>query len=100
MDSGQATATVDVAMEADAEEVAALPQHYFELSGLAVEMAGHTSGQRVTPNTLFVTINTGLAARLGANSFSRLPTPGSSADRTPPAAVRISQISMCGRMAS
>ncbi len=55
--------------KAAAEEVAALPERYFELYSLAVEMADRTSARRLTANTFFVTVNTGLAALLGARPF-------------------------------
>jgi len=57
------------AQEAAVDEVAQLPDHYFELYSLAVEMADRTSARRLTANTFFVTVNTGLAALLGAHSF-------------------------------
>lgn len=57
------------ATEAATRELAALPERYFELYGLAVEMADRTSARRLTANTFFVTVNTGLAALLGARSF-------------------------------
>lgn len=46
-----------------------LPPYYFELYNLAVEMADRTSARRLTANTFFVTLNTGLAALLGAHAF-------------------------------
>lgn len=52
-----------------ADTVASLPEHYFELYKLAVEMADRTSARRLTANTFFVTVNTGLTALLSARSF-------------------------------
>jgi hypothetical protein len=55
--------------EAATEKLAALPERYFELYSLAVEMADRTSGRRLTANSFFVTLNTGLAVLLGARSW-------------------------------
>lgn len=46
-----------------------LPDHYFELYNVAVEMADRTSARRLTANAFFVTINMGLAALLGVHAF-------------------------------
>jgi hypothetical protein len=43
----------------------------FELYKLAVEMADRISARRVFANTFFLTVNTGLAALLGANNDLR-----------------------------
>jgi hypothetical protein len=43
-----------------------LPQNYFELYKLAVEMADRISARRGTANSFFLTVNTGLAALLGS----------------------------------
>jgi len=56
-------------VEAAAEQVASLPEHYFELYSLAVEMADRTSARRLTANSFFVTVNTALAAVLGGHAF-------------------------------
>jgi hypothetical protein len=55
----------EVAGEPTAEEFAAaadLPEHYFELYKLAVEMADRISARRSLANSFFLTINTGLVA--------------------------------------
>jgi len=54
--------------EAAAAVVAAagLPEHYFELYKLAVEMADRISARRGTANGFFLTINTGLVALVGS----------------------------------
>ncbi len=46
-----------------------LPAHYFDLYNLAVEMADRISARRVLANSFFATVNTGLAALLGARPF-------------------------------
>jgi len=46
-----------------------LPQNYFELYKLAVEMADRVSARRALANTFFLTVNTGLAALVGGGSF-------------------------------
>lgn len=48
---------------------AALPQHYFELYTLAVEMADRISARRGIANSFFLTVNTGLAAVLGSGNL-------------------------------
>lgn len=47
----------------------ALPEHYFELYTLAVEMADRISSRRVLANSFFATANTGLAVLLGRESL-------------------------------
>jgi hypothetical protein len=47
----------------------ALPEHYFELYKLAVEMADRVSARRTTANAFFLTINTGLVALVGGTSL-------------------------------
>lgn len=54
---------------AGADASAALPASYFEMYKLAVEMADRISARRMLANTFFVTMNTGLAALLGAHPF-------------------------------
>lgn len=54
--------------EPTAEEFAAaadLPEHYFELYKLAVEMADRVSARRSLANSFCLTINTGLVALMG-----------------------------------
>lgn len=46
-----------------------LPDHYFELYRLAVEMADRISARRLVANSFFASINTGLIALLGTNDF-------------------------------
>lgn len=46
-----------------------LPEHYFEIYSLAVEMADRISGRRVIANSFFASINTGLIALLGSKNF-------------------------------
>lgn len=58
--------------EAAAAAVAAaaeLPEHYFELYKLAVEMADRISARRGTANGFFLTINTGLVALVGGTTL-------------------------------
>jgi hypothetical protein len=69
MEAGGATHADQVAAEAAADQVAALPDHYFELYSVAVEMADRTSARRLAANSFFVTVNTALAAVLGAHAF-------------------------------
>jgi hypothetical protein len=45
------------------------PKRYFQQYKLAVEMADRISARRLTANTVFLTVNTVLAAVLGAHSF-------------------------------
>jgi len=54
---------------AGADASSAPPANYFEIYKLAVEMADRISARRMLANTFFVTMNTGLAALLGAHSF-------------------------------
>lgn len=61
----------EVAGEPTPEEFAAaadLPEHYFELYKLAVEMADRISARRSLANSFFLTINTGLIAIIGGTS--------------------------------
>jgi hypothetical protein len=46
--------------------VAGLPENYFELYQLAVEMADRISARRGTANSFFLTVNTGVLAVIGA----------------------------------
>jgi len=69
MEAEEQTPAEAAATQAAVDEMAKLPDHYFELYTLAVEMADRTSGRRLTANTFFVTVNTGLAALLGAHNF-------------------------------
>jgi len=46
-----------------------LPDHYFELYNLAVEMADRISARRGIASTFFVTVNTGLTTLLGFHTF-------------------------------
>ncbi|MGI8414122.1 MAG: RipA family octameric membrane protein [Solirubrobacteraceae bacterium] len=58
----------EVVGEPTAEEFAAaadLPENYFELYKLAVEMADRVSARRSLANSFFLTINTGLVALMG-----------------------------------
>lgn len=58
----------DIVGEPTAEEFAVaadLPENYFELYKLAVEMADRVSARRSLANSFFLTINTGLAALMG-----------------------------------
>ena len=48
---------------------AGLPEHYFELYKLAVEMADRISARRGTANSYFLTINTGLVALVGSTTL-------------------------------
>jgi hypothetical protein len=48
---------------------AELPEHYFELYELAVEMADRVSARRAIANGFFLSVNTGLAALVGGGSF-------------------------------
>lgn len=47
----------------------ALPEHYFELYKLAVEMADRISARRATANGFFLTINTALVALVGSSNL-------------------------------
>lgn len=47
----------------------ALPEHYFELYKLAVEMADRISARRATANGFFLTINTALVALVGSSDL-------------------------------
>lgn len=47
-----------------------LPEHYFELYSLAVEMADRISGRRVIANSFFATVHTGLIAAVSTKTFS------------------------------
>src|SRR3954454_20097615 len=49
----------------EAVAAAALPENYFELYKMAVEMADRISARRGIANSFFLTVNTGLAAVLG-----------------------------------
>jgi hypothetical protein len=69
MQDAPAIPAQEAAVEASAEQAADLPDHYFELYTLAVEMADRTSARRLTANTFFVTVNTALAAVLGGHAF-------------------------------
>lgn len=51
------------------EPAARLPDHYFDIYSLAVEMADRISARRLVANSFFATINTGLIALLGTNDF-------------------------------
>lgn len=54
-----------------------LPEHYFDLYNLAVEMADRISTRRMLANSFFATVNTGLAVLLGSRSFPwYVPTAG------------------------
>jgi hypothetical protein len=46
-----------------------LPDHYFEIYNLAVEMADRISARRVLANSFFATVNTALVALIGAEDF-------------------------------
>jgi hypothetical protein len=52
-----------------AVEAAELPENYFELYKLAVDMADRISARRGTANSFFLTVNTGLAALLGSSDL-------------------------------
>jgi hypothetical protein len=67
--SGEAAPAEAAAIDAATEEMASLPEHYFELYSLAVEMADRTSARRLNANTFFVTVNTALIAVLGSHPF-------------------------------
>lgn len=60
------------------EAAAELPEHYFELYKLAVEMADRVSARRSLANSFFLTINTGLVALMGGTDDLRwyLPVAG------------------------
>lgn len=80
-DESKEIAESEVAGEPSPAEFAAaadLPDHYFELYTLAVEMADRVSARRGLANTFFLTINTGLAALLGGSDELRwyLPVAG------------------------
>jgi hypothetical protein len=67
-DEGDEVLHAQAAGEPTAEEFAAaadLPEHYFELYKLAVEMADRISARRSVANSFFLTINTGLVAVMG-----------------------------------
>lgn len=54
-----------------------LPEHYFDLYNMAVEMADRISARRMLANSFFATVNTGLAVLLGSRSFPwYVPTAG------------------------
>jgi hypothetical protein len=53
------------------DAVAALPDHYFELYTLAVDMADRISARRGIANSFFLSVNTGLAAFMGASNDLR-----------------------------
>lgn len=68
IDEGDEVLDAQAAAEPTAEEFAAaadLPEHYFELYKLAVEMADRVSARRSLANSFFLTINTGLVAVMG-----------------------------------
>jgi hypothetical protein len=46
-----------------------LPEHFFELYRLAVEMADRISARRAVANSFFLTVSTGLAALVGGGTF-------------------------------
>jgi hypothetical protein len=46
-----------------------LPEHFFDMYSLAVEMADRISARRLAANSFFVTVETGLATILGAATF-------------------------------
>lgn len=69
MEKGETSPEETSAAALAAEQVASLPAHYFELYSLAVEMADRTSARRLTANSFFLTVNTSLAALLGAHAF-------------------------------
>jgi hypothetical protein len=46
-----------------------LPEHFFELYELAVEMADRISARRAVANSFFLTVNTALATLAGAGAF-------------------------------
>ena len=48
------------------DPVAKLPDHYFEIYSLAVEMADRISARRLLANSFFATVNTGLITLLGS----------------------------------
>jgi hypothetical protein len=52
-----------------AEAGGALPEHFFELYKLAVEMADRISARRAVANSFFLTVNTALAALVGSGTF-------------------------------
>jgi hypothetical protein len=60
-DPGQRPDEADLALKA-----VELPDHYLELYKLAVEMADRISARRGVANSFFLSVNTGLAAVLGA----------------------------------
>ena len=45
-----------------------LPEHYFDLYKLAVEMADRNSARRMLANSFFASVNTGAVALLGARA--------------------------------
>lgn len=70
--------TSPLRMEARATESAtALPEHYFELYKLAVEMSDRLSARRGLANSFFLTVHTGLAAIVGGRMFGwQVPAAG------------------------
>lgn len=46
-----------------------LPDHYFEIYKLAVEMADRISARRLVANSFFASVNTGLVALLGTKGL-------------------------------
>ena len=59
----EAAASVAVASTPD------LPEHYFDLYALAVEMADRISARRGAANGFFLTVNTGLVALVGGTNL-------------------------------
>jgi len=55
---------------------AALPEKYFDLYNLAVEMADRTSARRGVANSFFLTVNTGVLALLGTVNARWYPAAG------------------------
>ncbi|MGA2452023.1 MAG: hypothetical protein ABSG93_00765 [Solirubrobacteraceae bacterium] len=59
----EAAATIAVATAAN------LPEHYFDLYMLMVEMADRVSARRGTANAFFLTVNTGLVTLVGSTDL-------------------------------
>lgn len=51
------------------EDLPQLPDHYFEIYSLAVEMADRLSARRVLANSFFATVNTAIIALIGSKDF-------------------------------
>ena len=57
--------------ESELAAAAGLPDNYFELYKLAVEMADRVSARRSLANTFFLTVNTGLVTLMGTSEVLR-----------------------------